>query len=186
MSRLERATLRVEWKSSTGGGDGALIGYASTFGLDLGGDVVMPGAFTKSIARIKAEGIPLLADHMAATSSVLGTIVDAWEDTHGLVIQARFASTPTAQDVRTLLLEGHLSKLSIGYETLDDSYEDRDGQRVRLLKEIKLWETSVVVFPMNEQAVVSTVKSRSANPGGLDDRLAVETVLIRLAAALSL
>jgi phage head maturation protease len=79
-----------------------------------------------------------------------------------------------------LLLEGHLSKLSIGYETTDDAYEERGGQRVRLLKGIKLWETSVVVFPMNAQAVVSTVKS--GLEGGLDDRLAVEMALLRLAA----
>lgn len=164
---LERLTVPIEWKA-TDDGSGTLEGYASTFGnVDLGGDVVLPGAFAKTIANIKANGIPLLADHVASTASVLGTIYDAAEDERGLRIKARFSSAPSAQDVRTKLLEGHLTRMSIGYEPMDHAYEDlEDGRRVRLLKEIKLWETSVVVFPMNPEAAVSRVKSLL---GGLDE-----------------
>ncbi len=53
------------------------------------------------------------------------------------------------------MLEGHLSKLSIGYEALADHYEEREGKRVRVLDRIRLWETSVVVFPMNPLAVAA-------------------------------
>lgn len=171
--QLERMVVPVEWKTIETAADdipaewkadaddeNTLIGYASTFGnVDLGGDVVVPGAFTKTIDRVKAEGIPLLADHMASTASVLGTIVDAVQNAKGLIIKARLSKAPSAQDTAIKLREGHLSKLSIGYETMDDAYEDRDGARVRLLKEIKLWETSVVVFPMNPKATITRVKS---------------------------
>lgn len=156
---LERLVVPIEWKA-VGDDDQVLEGYASTFGnVDLGGDVVVKGAFTKTIANINSNGIPLLADHVASTASVLGTIFWAKEDDHGLKIKARFSKAPSAQDVRTKLLEGHLGKLSIGYETMDDANADRDGRRVRLLQELKLWETSVVVFPMNTEAAVSRVKS---------------------------
>jgi HK97 family phage prohead protease len=176
---VERKTLAVAWKAAATGG--SLNGYASTFhNVDRGGDVVVPGAFTDAITEIKASGIPLLADHHASTADVLGTIYDAEEDSTGLRISARFASTQRAQDVRQLLVEGHLSKLSIGYETLAESFEDRDGHRVRLLERIKLWETSVVVFPMNNEAVVTSVKQRSSD---LADRLATEELLLRLAMA---
>lgn len=159
---LEQLVVPVEWKAEEDGG--VLVGYASTFGnVDLGGDVVVKGAFAKSVQRIKKEGIPLLADHVPATTHVLGTIFDAKEDNNGLVIRARLSSAPSAQDIRTKLVEGHLNRLSIGYETLDDSIEEQsDGRRVRLLKEVKLWETSVVVFPMNPEAVISRVKSVAA------------------------
>ncbi len=73
---MDRMTVTVEWKA-TGSDDGTLEGYASTFGnIDLGADVVVKGAFTDTIGNIKAHGIPLLADHVASTSSVLGTIFD--------------------------------------------------------------------------------------------------------------
>jgi len=155
---LERLVVPIEWKATDD--DHILEGYASTFGnVDLGGDVVVKGAFAKTIANIKANGIPLLADHVPSTTHVLGTIFAAEERAKGLWIKARLSKAPSAQDVRTKLLEGHLKKMSIGYETMDHAFEDRDGQRVRLLKEVKLWETSVVVMPMNPEATIARVKS---------------------------
>lgn len=157
---LERLVVPIEWKAT----DDAqtLEGYASTFGnVDLGGDVVVKGAFKKTIANIKANGIPLLADHVPSVNSVLGTIYDAVEDGKGLKIWAKFSSAQSAQDARTKLVEGHVNRMSIGYELPDGGFKfgDKDGRRVRYLTEIKLWETSVVVFPMNPEAVISTVKS---------------------------
>jgi hypothetical protein len=49
--------------------------------------------------------------------------------------------------------------LSIGFETLQSSM---DGD-VRQLKELRLWEFSVVTFPMNESAQISSVKSLSVS-----------------------
>jgi len=160
---MDRMTIAIEWKAADDDA-GTLEGYASTFGnVDLGDDVVEPGAFTKTLRNIRANGIPLLADHVAMTSSVLGTIYDGKQDGHGLRIKARFSKADSVQDVRTKLLEGHLNKLSIGYEALKFAYEDREGKMVRLLQEVKLWEASVVVIPMNPEAVVSRVKSLSAD-----------------------
>ncbi|MBD3946477.1 HK97 family phage prohead protease [Nocardioides ganghwensis] len=158
----ETKTLDVQWSAKGGAANGGtLTGYASTFGnVDRQGDVVERGAFADTIADLRANGgIPLLADHNASTSSVLGTITDAREDAHGLVIEAAFSSIPSAQAVRTLLTEGHLSRLSIGYEPVDYVYEARDGQQVRVLKSVRLWETSVVVFPANPRASVSAIKT---------------------------
>lgn len=134
---LERLVVPIEWKAADD--DQTLEGFASTFGnVDLQGDVVVKGAFKKTIANIKANGIPLLADHIPSTAHVLGTIFDAEERDKGLWIKARLSKAPSAQDTRTKLIEGHLKKMSIGYETMDHAFEDtKDGQRVRLLKELK-------------------------------------------------
>ncbi len=176
---MERKTLAVAWKADA---TGSLVGYASTFGnVDLGGDVVVPGAFTETVSDLKANGgIPLLADHDPSTGSVLGTIFDAAEDLQGLRIHARFASTQRARDVRQLLVEGHLSKLSIGYQATDYSHAERDGRQVRLLHKVRLWETSVVVFPMNPAAVVTGAKSKAGTPLllDLDLRLAEEETAV--------
>ena len=183
---LDRLVCPVQWKAAADG-SGGLTGYLSTFGnVDLGGDVVMPGAFLEAAAAINAGApIPLLADHVATTGSVLGSIVSAHEDAHGLLIGARFASSPDAQSTRTKCLEGHLGKLSMGYEALDESYADRGGQRVRLLHRVKLWEGSVVVFPMNTEAVLTGVKTADGGAGvdGLGLALAVAQAEVDLLAA---
>lgn len=159
---MERMTVAIEWKAT--GDDGTLEGYASTFGnVDLGDDVIEKGAFADTIGNIKTAGIPLLADHVASTASVLGTIYDAREDRKGLYIKARFSSAASAQDVRTKLVEGHLNKMSIGYEPVKFAFEEREGKTIRVLQQIKLWETSVVVFPMNPEAAVSRVKCLSGD-----------------------
>lgn len=155
----ERMVLPIEWKAE-GSDAGTLVGYLSTWDLDLGGDRIVKGAFTKAVQAIKKNGIPLLADHHALTAAVLGTIYDAAQDVKGLKIWARFSSAPSAQDVRIKLVEGHLSKMSIGYEAMDYAFEDGPaGDRVRLLKDVKLYEGSVVVFPMNPEAAITAAKS---------------------------
>lgn len=172
---MERINVPIEWKAAD---DGTLEGWASTFGnVDLGADVVVKGAFKATIPDVKANGIPLLADHVASTASVLGTIYDAEETDKGLRIKARFSSAPSAQDVRTKLVEGHLKSLSIGYEATKYSFAEVDGKTVRNLEEVKLWETSVVVFPMNPQATISRVKSL-AGALSVDERKALAEALV--------
>jgi hypothetical protein len=63
---LQHEAVPCSWKAGATN-SGELVGYASTYDRDLGGDIVVPGAFTKTIPRIKARGIPLLADHVAST-----------------------------------------------------------------------------------------------------------------------
>ncbi len=160
MTGLQHMTVPIEWKADDKD-PSVLTGYASTFGnVDLGGDVVMPGAFAKTVAYLKAGNtIPFLADHIAATSHLLGSIFDADEDRNGLKIKVRLSKAPSVVDVTTKMKEGHLNRMSIGYETMEEKFEDRDGARVRLLVEVKLWETSAVVFPMNPEAVIQGVKT---------------------------
>lgn len=158
---IQKLVVPAEWKA-VDGEENVLEGYASTFdNVDLHGDVVVRGAFRKTLNDLLGSGgkIPLLADHTPSTSNVLGSISRAREDAKGLKIRAEFSSAPSAQDVRTKMLEGHIDRMSIGYEPMQWAFEDRDGRRVRVLKEIKLWEVSAVVMPANPQAVVSRVKS---------------------------
>lgn len=48
--------------------------------------------------------------------------------------------------------------LSIGYMTIK-AEPDRENRNVRRLKELKLFEYSVVTFPMNTEAALTGVKS---------------------------
>ena len=52
-----------------------------------------------------------------------------------------------------------LDGLSIGYSIPDGGAEVDPQTRVRVLKKLKLWEVSPVVFPANPHARISTVKA---------------------------
>ncbi|MFE9337759.1 HK97 family phage prohead protease [Streptomyces sp. NPDC007063] len=159
---MSRQTLvvPVDWKAIDGDDENVLEGYASTFdNIDLQYDVVAKGAFKSTLSRVRKGEVPYLADHMASVRNVLGTIVDAVEDEKGLKIQVRFAGDADAQAIRQKMEEGHIRKMSIGYEPLQWRYETRGQKRVRVLEDVKLWEVSAVVFPANPEAVIERVKS---------------------------
>ncbi|KKL50665.1 hypothetical protein LCGC14_2303230, partial [marine sediment metagenome] len=84
---------------------GSVEGYLSAFNvIDHQGDVVRPGAFTKSIAeRGQAGKIPLMVRHFAAGGDILdcvGTITELKEDDYGLWFSAEFHPDQRSQDVR--------------------------------------------------------------------------------------
>jgi HK97 family phage prohead protease len=157
----------ISWKAADDDVN-VVEGYASVFGnVDLHGDVVKRGAFKKTIReRVPSGQVKFLDSHVPDASHVIGTVVEAKEDERGLFIRARLSSAPSAQDLRVKMLEGHLDRMSIGYSTVKDSWQDGDdGQKVRLLEELKLFEVSVVPFPANEEAAISAVKEALAVAG---------------------
>jgi hypothetical protein len=69
---------------------------------------------------------------------------------------------PEAQKAYLLIKAKIVKGLSIGFASVKDSIESG----VRHLKEIKLYEGSIVTFPMNERALISSVKSEDGEQKG--------------------
>lgn len=145
---------------------GSIRGYASTFGnVDLGLDVVERGAFKKSI---KENGgvFPILADHNPTKQ--IGWNVRAMEDDSGLFVEGKLdLNVQVARERWSLAKQaaelGAKMGLSIGYMTIK-AEPDRDKPMIRRLKELKLYEYSIVTFPMNTEAMITAAKSST----GLD------------------
>jgi uncharacterized protein len=145
-------------------GSGAVEGYASTFSnFDSVGERVVKGAFAASLPAFLSDGF-VSVGHDWHTLPI-ATPTDAKEDEHGLYVRASFHSTQAAQDARTVIAErlsrGKSVKLSIGYEVEEDSYVDEG----RLLKKVKLYESSYVSVPANPLAGVTAAKEVG---GGFD------------------
>lgn len=151
-------------------GSGELEGYAAVFGtVDLGGDLILPGAFKKSLAgwRRSPGRIPLVDGHLRdASTTLLGSVTKAEERTSGspagLWFRAKFSSDPASQVVRTKALEGHLTGVSIGWLPAPGGVSFKqgdDGEPVRILSEIKLFEISLTPIPMHTDARLTSVKS---------------------------
>lgn len=145
--------------------DGVVEGYAATFDRipDSYGDVIKAGAFAKSLDRWKAEGkpIPLLYGHNTDDPyHNIGKVVEAREDEKGLWVRAEFdADSPTAQYARKLVKEGRLYQFSFAYEIQDaGAVTLDDGTEAYELRQLDLFEVSLVQVPANQRATVTDIK----------------------------
>ncbi len=153
----------VDATFSSSADDGTFEGYASLFGvMDLGHDVVMPGAFRESLARRGAGGVKLLWQHDPAEP--LGIWTSIAEDQRGLHVRGRLnLERERSREVLSLMHQGALDGLSIGYRTEIERKDPETG--LRRLERIDLWEISLVTFPLLPQARVHAVSPTLAKSG---------------------
>ena len=138
-------------------GTGVFEGYASVFSnVDHALDSVSPGAFARAIAERGAGGVKLLWQHDPAEP--IGIIEELREDSRGLFVRGRLLTdVRRAREALTLMRKGALDGLSIGFRTIRSSTDEATG--VRHLEEVDLWEISLVTFPMQPAARVSSFKA---------------------------
>jgi hypothetical protein len=120
--------------------------------VDLGNDQIERGAFKQTL--LQNASYPLLWQHKSDQPIGMASLSDS---PAGLVIDGQLClEVDEAKTAYTLLKAGVVKGLSIGYDTVRDSI---DAAGIRHLEELKLWEVSVVTFPMNQSATVSSIKS---------------------------
>lgn len=136
--------------------DGSFVGIASVYGVeDLGGDVIEKGAFKKTISENPA--VPILWQHKSDEVIGMGTVKE-WQGKVLLEGQLDL-DDPTAMKAYKKMKSKLIKGLSIGFNTIKHTWEDVEGRMVRHITELKLWEVSVVTFPMLPSAQVTRVKS---------------------------
>lgn len=162
--------------------DGEFVGYASTVHgePDAYGDIVLPGAFEKTLARHAAErSMPVMLFGHKADELPIGDWVDMAEDDKGLRVRGRLdLDDPESARVHRALKKGRVNGLSIGYAIPAGGIEpDPDREGVYFLKEIDLREVSIVNWPANRSAMVDNVKAEAIhkikNKLAAGDRLTV-------------
>jgi HK97 family phage prohead protease len=152
MSKLE---VPFELKAVDDAGN--FEGYAAVFNnVDLGDDVILPGAFTK-VKTTRGGKLKLALYH--DLTRLVG-LADYTQDDHGLLLKGKVnLAVSYARDAYELMKSEILDSMSIGFNTIKADFEERAGRRVRVIKEAELWEASFVPFGMNPEAQVLTVKS---------------------------
>jgi HK97 family phage prohead protease len=179
---MQRKTLQIKTVAE-GLGDREFACLASTWVpyVDSYGDLVQRGAFSRWLPFFQEKG-KILWQH--DTSEPIGKPQEAREDDQGLFTRARVSDTQAGRDALTLVRDGVIDSVSIGYEALkyemltearareilgdgyDAAYKALPWWSVgfRLLTEIKLYEVSLVSFPANEQAEILGVKGAGRLP----------------------
>jgi len=159
---MERKTVKFEVKDINED-EGTFTGYAATFSKhpDSYGDIIDPGAFTKTL---KEQGNQIVSLWNHSIMEPIGKPTEIGEDKKGLLIKAKLSlGVQRAREVLSLMKDGVVTRMSIGYETIKQSYDEG----IRHLKEVKLYDVSPVVFAANPDAVIIGVKSKM--PEGFKD-----------------
>ena len=164
---MERLAYAAEFKFADDPASGAVDGYASVFGVqDSNGDVVAPGAFALTLARIQARGfnVPMYLNHgapMGAPGLPAGVWDSMEEDGQGLAVKGRLLgmNTETGRYAYELAKGGALRGLSTGFRTVKATYGKTAADPRRTLHQIDLFEASLVDDPANHMAVAH-IKSR--------------------------
>ena len=134
-------------------------GWASTSALDKQGDVIEPSAFAKSLGRFIDNG-PIYWQHEEVFNPLampIGKAMDARIADNGLWIVAKWANTEQAQQVRGLVLDGIVSRLSVGFTPVRMHRDSALGHNV--ITEADLAEVSVVAIPANDEARIVAAKA---------------------------
>jgi HK97 family phage prohead protease len=164
---MDHIICPLEIKADTD--DGTITGYGSVFGnVDSYGDTVAKGAFAKSIAEVKsgAKSWPAMllqhGDETAQGKMPIGIWLDMSEDSHGLRLKGKLANTKRGCDTYALLEmkpRPALNGLSIGFRCTDYELHKAGSPARRTIKGVDLVEVSLVTFPANLWATITSVKA---------------------------
>lgn len=150
--RVQAAPHKFEIRKNADGSR-SISGYAATFGdlsQDLGGfkEKIQPGAFAQSL-KDNPDVLCLYAhDDRQLLGRVSSGTLQIGEDAKGLRFTCQLPDTSTARDLIALMERGDVSHMSFGFACVSDEWQQQpDGQIVRTLLQVVLYEVSVVGQP---------------------------------------
>lgn len=152
---LEFKSFDITEHKADESGNLIITGYGAIFGnVDSYKDIISAGAFAETLAE-KRDRIAFCYQH--DIWNPIGKIMDIKEDATGLWLKVMLSAAE--DDIQTKVKEGILKEMSIGYRVVDSSEEVRNGDPVRILKKINLYEISLVTIAANPLAVITGMKS---------------------------
>lgn len=156
---IERRTLALELRVEQRDGKPTIVGHAAVFNAlseDLGGfrEKIAPGAFSETITTDDIRGLFNHDPNAVLGRNRSGTL-RLVEDGHGLAFEIQPPATRTAQDVVSLIERGDISGNSFSFQTLEDGWEFKDGDDIRTLKKVRLFDVGPVTFPAYPQTDVA-------------------------------
>lgn len=137
-------------KDGAGGVAGEFEAILSVPTVDRDGEIVDAHAFDPL-----PDYIPIDIDHGMSVTSTVGSGSPYYEgDT--LKFRGSFATTELGQEVRTLVMEGHVRKMSVAFMSAQRS-DDEEG-RPHVVK-AELLNAAIVAIPSNREADILAAKA---------------------------
>ena len=145
---------------------GIIKGHAAAYSLDRVGDIILKGAFAKTLQDHILRGnrqIRMKFQHKR--DEIIGgfPVHLAKEDDKGLYVEGHInLDVQRGREVFSLAKQGVLEDMSIAFYIPKDGSDyktNSDGERRRFIKELDLREISIVDEPANIDAQITQVKS---------------------------
>lgn len=142
--------------------DNSFRGMASVFGSVV--DSYIPtilhrGAFSKTLAERSGtgnRGVKILLHH--DMDKPIGLPTRLMEVEEGLALEAKVSLTSDGRNALILLRDGVLDALSIGFDAVKFDFEETaEGTMIRHIREVRLWEISLVTFGADPEARITEV-----------------------------
>ena len=145
-------------------------GYASTKDIDLVDDIVMPTAFESAIGK----EIPMLWQH--ERSEPIGIFDNLKIDDKGLFVRGKMPKDDDMVKGRVIpqMKTGSIKAMSIGFYTKKSTYDTETN--IRVITEAELREVSLVTFPANPEAMVTSMKGHDKIEAMKDGRLSTVSI----------
>jgi len=137
------------------GPNGGFTAILSTPSQDRDGDKLQRTEWLEPLP----ERLPLDMDHGMTVADTIGSFRPYFDD-DVMKMDAYFASTPKAQEVRTLVKEGHITAVSVAFMT-DRSKKDGTPRR-------ELLNAGVVAIPSNRDALILDSKATDLSEPKVD------------------
>jgi len=167
MKKKELRTIDITNLQTRGGTDSEPIkitGYAAVFNSktsigDWFTEVIAPGAFARSISE---NDIRALFNHdwdnvLGRTKS--GTLY-LTEDERGLKFEIELPNTTVARDLAESMKRGDINQCSFGFIPIEEEWDYSVEPALRTLKDVDLFEISIVSLPAYEDTEASVVRSK--------------------------
>lgn len=148
---IKDSSVKASFKD-VDGKKGIVTGYFSHFNnVDSDGDIIRPGAFTKSIMETGPNSTQPRIKHLLNhnTNQALGVLTSLSEDTSGLLYESQIGTHNLGVDFIKMVESGLITEHSIGFQTLKmNMLQDYDGYKSNPdggwyeITEAKCWEGS--------------------------------------------
>ena len=131
--------------------------------IDLDNDIIVHEAFTKTLMERGPAGKNLvwsLVDHKADMSNVIGKPEQLYVEGDALIAITPIVGTEKGTDMLKMYEAGLINQHSIGFSTMKSDWQN-DSKQVRVIKEVKLYEGSAVLWGANPETPTISVKNQS-------------------------
>lgn len=162
-SQIEhRAFVIDELRVQDDDGKIVIAGHAAVFNKlsdDLGGfrEIIAPGAFKDSLKNADVRALFNHDPNIVLGRNKAGTLAVA-EDKKGLAIEINPPDTQASRDLVVSMERGDVTEMSFGFRTIEDKWETKDGEDVRTLLKVDLFDVSPATFAAYPQTDVGVAK----------------------------
>lgn len=137
---MEKKSISLEMKDLSKDKRTAVIAHAVYNNIDRTGDISTKGMFKSSWER--KDQVDFYFNH--DEENPIGNVIRTFEDEQKAYTEVKFGDWTAGNDVLEMADAGVLKGASFGYETEKKDYKTVNGKKIRVLKQVKHIETSLL------------------------------------------